>query len=327
MKRSAFIKLALKLAVSLLILWYASSHFAWRDAWRLVISGSPAYFLMSVVWALLSAWLAAWRWDLLAGGAVGIWRATRLVLVSLFFGLFLPGSVSADVIRGAHLAIEDPDHRNASTAACILADRVIGLIVMLFLVLIAGLGGIGGDTMHEVWSHIMWWIGGALVVLLGGAIATLTTRGRAIASKVVRLTLPGVLSDPLLRLISSAAGPWPGPRALLLVLLASLLNQACGIMSVSALCDFIGQDISFAQTAVFFCLSTLSTVIPVTIAGVGIRDWIAVRVFSNLSGKAEAGAAISMSILAVMLCVAAIGGIIYAMHSPASRGGERPVAS
>lgn len=323
MKRSAFIKLGLKLALSLLILWYASSHFAWRDALQLIASGSPTSFLMSILWSLASVWLAAWRWDLLAGGAVGIWRATRLVLVSLFFGLFLPGSVSADVIRGAHLAIEDPNHRNASTATCILADRVIGLIVMLFLVLIAGLSGMGGETVHEVWSHIMWWIGGALILLLGGVITVLTTRGRAIASDLVRFFLPGMLSDPLLRLISSAAGPWPGPGSLLLVLLVSILNQLCGIMSVSALCDFIGQDISFSQTAVFFCLSTLSTVIPVTIAGVGVRDWIAVRVFSGMGSKAEAGAAISMSILAVMLCLAAIGGLIYASHSFWSKGGEK----
>ncbi len=315
MNKSAFIKLALKLAVSLAVLWYASTHLAWRDALALIRAGDPVAFGASLLWSLLSLGLAAWRWDLLTSGAIGIWRAMRLVLVSSFFGLFLPGSVSADVIKGAHLAIEDRNHRNASTATYILADRVIGLITMLLFALAAGIIGLGGETVREVWSHIMGWLAGGLVVLLAGVTVMLTARGRAFVSGVASRVLPGFLARPVAKLVAAAAGPWPGTRALVLIALVSLLNQFCGVMSVSAICDFIGQDISFAQSAVFFCLASLSTVIPVTVAGLGVRDWIAVRLFSGMGSKAEVGAAISMSILAVMLCIAALGGLLYASHS------------
>lgn len=315
MNRNALLKLALKFAVSLVILWYASAHFAWQDAMRLMGHGRPAWFAVALLWSLLSIALAAWRWDLLAGRTIGAWRATRLVLVSSFFGLFLPGTVSADVIKGAHLALEDRNHRNASTATCIMADRVIGLIVMLFFALIAGLMGLGGEQVREVWSHIMYWIAGGLGVLVAGVAVVLSIRGRMVVSGIAARVLPGIVSRPVSRLLEAAAGPWPGRSTLALIALVSLLNQVCGVLSVSAVCRFIGQDITFAQSAVFFCLASLSTVIPVTVAGVGVRDWIAVRLFSGLGSKAEVGAAISMSMLAVMLCLAALGGLIYASHS------------
>ncbi len=315
MSRSAATKLALKVAVSLVILWYASHHFAWRDALRLIREGHPKSFAASLGWSLLSIGLAAWRWDLLTGGRIGPWRATRLVLVSSFFGLFLPGSVSADVIKGAHLAIEDPDHRNASTATYILGDRVVGLMIMLLFALVAGLTGLGGESVREVWSHIMMWLAGGLGVLIIGVATILSTAGRALISGLATRVLPGVLARPFSKLIAAAAGPWPGRRALALIATVSVLNQVCGVLSVSAICDFIGQEITFAQSAVFFCLASLSTVIPVTVAGVGVRDWIAVRLFSGLGSKAEVGAAISMSMLAVMLGIAAIGGLLYAGQS------------
>lgn len=315
MNNSALFKLALKLAISLVILWYASHHFAWRDALALISKGQPSALAASLLWSLLSIGLAAWRWDLLTGGKIGAWRATRLVLVSSFFGLFLPGSVSADVIKGAHLAIEDPDHRNASTATYILADRVIGLLIMLLFALVAGVTGLGGESVREVWSHIMMWLAGGLAVLVVGVTVMLSARGRGLVSAIAMRTLPGVLARPFSKLVAAAAGPWPGRGALALIGMVSVLNQVCGVMSVSAICDFIGQDISFSQSAVFFCLASLSTVIPVTVAGVGVRDWIAVRLFSGLGSKAEVGAAISMSMLAVMLCIAAIGGLLYAGQS------------
>lgn len=64
------------------------------------------------------------------------------------------------------------------------------------------------------------------------------------------------------------------------------------MFSVSDVCRFIGQDISFARSAVFLCLASLSTVIPVTVAGVVVRDWIAVRFITGRGTESEVGVAI-----------------------------------
>ena len=112
-----------------------------RGEWQLVeqfLSNAwvlPVLFLLALVGAGIEA--GRLRFLLAAQGiTLGLGKVYGLVVMSFFFGAFMPGGAGGDVAKLYYLAAEYRG-RTLEIATALLVDRLVGLFAMLAVTLIS----------------------------------------------------------------------------------------------------------------------------------------------------------------------------------------------
>ncbi len=162
---------AAKVALACFMLWWLGL-FSVETLDRLRSAmGAPWLLAGSLLMALVSIHTGWIRWHLLqnTGGVFSSWRQSYLVnYASVFFGFFLPGNSGMDLIRMTYAWRGLPGTRSKSMGA-VLADRVLGLLGLLFICCIAGLAAVLTGRM----SGLILWLGGFAAILLAAGVAGL----------------------------------------------------------------------------------------------------------------------------------------------------------
>src|SRR5438094_628472 len=142
-----YVLVALKLAVSLILLWMLFSRIDVDKLWSSTHTASIPWLVAALVIYATSVAASVWRWHLLLDAQdvhVDTNRLAGSYLVALFFNNFLPSNIGGDVIR-----IRDTSRPAGSmtlATAVVLVDRGLGL---MGLVLVAACGAslaAGGAT-------------------------------------------------------------------------------------------------------------------------------------------------------------------------------------
>ena len=113
---------------------------------------------------------------------------------------------------------------------------------------------------------------------------------------------------------------WRLAWSLGLTLLAWWVNILSAFCSALAL----GLPLSFLQAGALFCLSTMFTLIPVSVAGLGTRELALVYLFSFLGLPAEQALAFSFLLLGFLLAHSLIGFAALLIKPPPAALGRRP---
>ncbi|HSS96405.1 MAG TPA: lysylphosphatidylglycerol synthase transmembrane domain-containing protein, partial [Terriglobales bacterium] len=140
------------LAVGLLT--YVLVQQDWREIVDAVVRIQPIEFLAAVGLMALSRLFVAARWHVLlrSGGVKATWdQSLRITLAGLFATNFLPTTIGGDVARLAG-AIQFGFDATVS-AASLIADRVVGLVGMVF-VLPLGLPFLGQINTAQVGTGV-----------------------------------------------------------------------------------------------------------------------------------------------------------------------------
>ena len=301
--------LALKLAISLLICWWVFRQVEWEKTWSMIASHDSSWLALAVLWGTICIFFAGWRWHVIAGGTIGIWNAFRLSLIAHFYGTFLPGSLTGDVAKGAILAAEDKEHRSVSSAAAIVADRFVGLSSMLLLTVVACLWSLNDGQHAAAWKGVALWTGGALAVALGGMVLLVSPWFRAFTSRVAQAMLPEKLAHSVEGMMQHLGEALVCRERLPRAALLSLVVHGFGVLQCYAVCRGVGLNVDYATCYIVYSLLGLTTVIPVTMSGVGVRDWVSLHLFASSGQGGEAGVAVSLLLLAASVIIALIGAL------------------
>lgn len=226
--------------------------------------------LLLLAFAILlgSRLLAGVRWYLLLRGrhaAVTLFGVVRLMFVSNFAGYFMPGSLGVEVIRVYGLAKTTADP--ALSATSVLVERVVALVVLVLLVLVGVASrplGLPAEIDHLAWL--------CLALLVFGVLAIMARPTRSLALRL----LPG---DRLARirrgmqrvfaaLDTYRSRPWLIAASFLLALIFQLMRCATVTVGAAAL----GHPLPFTFIMVVFPIMLLITLLPISIAGLGVRE-------------------------------------------------------
>ena len=289
---------ALGIALLAVILWHA-------DLSSLTAQLTPAVWpavLVAVALLLGAQGLAALRWGLLLGQPRPEWWVLfRLYLMGAGVGLFLPTSVGGDAFRVA--AAARLTGRPAATITSVLVDRLSGVLALLMYAAIGWLAAprtverlLGGATWHGPSPILLLGLGGliglGLIVVIG---RSSVKRVRQIREEVVS----GV--QPLLR----------DPALLAAVLGLALAVQALMLALWLVLARGLALPIPAETLLVGVPIVTLATLMPITIAGLGVREgvWLFLLRASGIS----APAIVSFSLLyfVVTILSGAVGGVVF----------------
>lgn len=238
------------------------------QASRAVADARIDLLLLAFAIVLGSRLLAAARWYLLLRGrhaAVTLFGMLRLMFVADFVGYFMPGSLGVEVLRVYGLAKTTADP--ALSATSVVVERVVALVVLVLLVLL-GLAARPLALPAEI-GRLAWLF---LALLLVAVLAVMAPPTRSLALRL----LPGEwlarirrgLERVFAALDSYRSRPWLIAASLVLALVFQLMRCASVTVGAAAL----GHPLPFTFVLVVFPIMLLISLLPITIAGLGVRE-------------------------------------------------------
>ena len=301
-------------AVSALLVWLLLRH---RDLGALLrqmlaVERGPLVLAGCLLWIL--AVPSALRWSTILsamGNPVRLGILFPLVLVGLFFSLTLPSTIGGDAVRMWKL------HRfglpGAAAVVSVMIDRLVALLAILVLVLVSvpAMLALIPDRAAR---------GGVLLLLAAGTVAF---AGAMVLDRLPLAVSRFRLVRGLAQLSADLRRVLLAPRAAAPALLFSLLNQGGIVGVVALLAHGRGISVGWLQCLVIVPLAILVTVLPISIAGWGVREGAFVAGFGFVGVPAADALALSVMFGLLNTLVGLPGGLVW-LASGERRLGTRP---
>jgi uncharacterized protein (TIRG00374 family) len=260
---------------------------------------------------------SAFRWQLLMdvqGIHLTWYRVWQLVMVGMFYNLFLPGGTGGDLVKIFYAVKEAPKLKSAVFLS-IVVDRITGLFALILVS--TGVFFFFQATLMS--SPLVRAFSAAVGIIFGGITALIL-----IAIVIDRFHLANRLPEKLpghafiietARAFSVYARSWKAVLAAILISLPlNLFLFGAAIFSAFA---FKGNPGAAAMTSVIPIVTTISS-LPISLAGVGVREKLFATMLHSLYGTPEnLGVLISITGFALIVLWGLIGGIVNLFYRPA----------
>jgi uncharacterized membrane protein YbhN (UPF0104 family) len=274
-------------------------------AWRMDYAGlGSAFARLDLAWWLLAVGLyivaqvvSSERWRRLAvplGFGGSPLRYVGYYFVGMFFSLALPTSVGGDVARAWYLSTQDgrSPKRSLEAILCIFAERLSGVVMLVVIACVAA--PLSPVPLPEWVTASVALIGVATAV---GIVVGLWVMARGASSRLPLYSGAEGRMGAFARLRAVIAIYRREPRLMFSTALYSLAVQGLNVVVVAAIGRALGLAVPFEYYAVAVPLITLLTLLPVSVNGMGLREWGYVLFLTKPLGITEANA-VGLSVLA-----------------------------
>lgn len=241
-------------------------------------------------------------------GRIGVYTALRLIVVGAAYGSATPGQIGSEAYRAIAL-------RN--TAGGLLPSAVIlGLIKLIGIAAVVAGAFVGGFFHADHISELLTRLVGELRVHLGPIIMI---AGTLVAGCVVWLLYSRRYRD--------AVGPFRAtstifrtlaefdPRRLMEIVGWSVLLVALRTVVLILCVNSVGGGISPTAGIFIACCTTLATSLPVTVAGIGVREGTIALLLQSF-GMAYEPSLVASVIGRIPMVVVALAGVLWSLFPP-----------
>src|ERR1700704_2689181 len=306
----------LQLGVTGAMLWWvfhdpgqrAKMAIALRAAdYRWVGAGILAYLMVEIS--------AAVRWQILLrvqNIRLNLPRVSGLFLIGMFYNQFLPGGTGGDIIK-SYLLLKETD-KKAGGLLAVVFDRLIGLVALVFLTGTLVLLRFHWLAQTPETRRLLW----ILLLLLSTSIAGLLISFIVSGFNLFHLLPHKFPGREKLIEISAAyhlyARHW---FATLLAFGASLVAHLATFTTFLCVAYAFRAGVSVIDFFAVLPIERTITALPISFAGVGLREQILQVMLHNLCGVPVEVAKLigTMSFLIIFVC-SAPGGIVYFFYKP-----------
>lgn len=298
----------IKFIFSLLFLLIIFKRIDLNELLKIYISANLVYYILAVLISLLNVSLVgAYRWKILLlkkSNMIEFKNLARLSIIARSLNTLIPGNFMGDIIRG--LKSSKIGITKGFSMASVLMDRFIALISLIFLSFFGFV--LNFKILHR--SELLKYY--VIVVALSIVIMILLLRSNIFLfySKKLRET-----SSIFLNYVSVIFESLSLYKEKINIVFRSLLvSFISGLLTVSIfflLSKALSLSISFYFFILVVPLITVVSMVPVTIGGLGIREYAAVLLLS-LTGISKIEAlSISLMYFVIMLIDSIIGLLFY----------------
>jgi uncharacterized protein (TIRG00374 family) len=305
------VRIALQVLVSAGVLAYLIWQINLGATIDLIGSSNGWYLLASYVIFLVTTVGMAWRWKALLASK-GIHEPlswlTKLYFVGYAAGQVLPTSIGGDTVRIAAHARRRP-HAKAEVAGAVLMERVVGsagTLVLVALGLVLALGRY--NNIQEVLIL-------EIALSVGLAVALALMFSRRTNAWLQERGGTRSLARGFRSLWEALHGYRAQPRALLIVLGATVVFQFVRILSIWLCGEAVGIDVSPLVYIIMGPLLFLVMLIPFTINGLGVREAFFIAFLGRFGVDADAAFATGFLFYAVTVAASIPGGAIMIWDS------------
>jgi glycosyltransferase 2 family protein len=272
-----------------------------------------AYLPLAVAASFAVTWLMSYRWKtILEAGQVhvGTGRLFRYYLIGIFFTSFVPGGgVSGDVARLIYVDREVRD--KALVLSTLVYERLIGVFTLLLIGLAATL-----MTRASRQTDPMIYSSEAILALAFLAIATLmsdfvSSRLARVIRAIGRRTRTVRLAEAAARTLESVSELRRDPILLLRTSLISVLIRVTWSLGCYVVAWAMGLPIGVLTLFAFISVVDLVRLMPISVGGLGVREWAIIALFATLDITREQALTFSILAFAPIYLNAIVGGVLY----------------
>lgn len=253
--------------------------------------------------------LSALRWWILIkakGINYTLFRTMSLYFMGMFFNIILPTGIGGDFIKGWELT--QASGRGAASFASIITERLTGFLILVLIGFFSSLLGL--RIIDE--PVVFYVISASLLILLGAGI--ITFKKPAFFKMYVKSFLPKVwqIDEKLQRTYEEVADYKRHPAAIMWSFLLSFPIQIANIFMVMLVARGLGINISFVYFFIFIpAVIILSILLPISISGLGVREWLCVYLFGKIALLQVDALSMSLIWFSVMVATSLFGGIVF----------------
>lgn len=259
------------------------------------------------------------RWQRLLfaeGIRLPLWRIALVYFEGAFFNLFLPTLIGGDIVRGVTIYRITRGH-DASIAS-ILVDRISGFAALIVIALMA-LGLAYGEVRDPQVAAMILGVAAAFFTMIA---VLLNARVKACALSLLRgmgLTRFQVKLQGMVEALHRYRGHH---RALGQALLLSALLQGLIIVTYYLIGTGLNLGVPMAYFFLYVPLITFVAMLPVSVAGLGVREGGAVYFFARVGVDAAAALSMSLAWFSLTLIVSSLGGLAFLANTHAAKRGQ-----
>jgi len=292
------LKAAISLGLFVVVFW----RFDFATLWERSRQLSGALISAVVLMFAVQAFFAAWRWwVILRHHRLGMRLSTtmRICLIGAFFNQLLPSSFGGDVARAWY--VYRNGHSKRISVLTVLSDRIYGMAML------AGLAAI----FFPVLVHYS--VKPDALIVIGAVIAAAST---ALGAAFWLDRLPAwTLRWRFMRhlgYLSEATRAVAGDRRAMAPLLAlSLLIHAVTILAILVLLAAIAPRLNLLLCAALVPVIMLMAMVPISIAGWGVRESIMIYGLGLANVPPEAALITSILVGLSLAAVGLLGGLAW----------------
>jgi glycosyltransferase 2 family protein len=241
-------------------------------------------------------------------------RAAEISLVAHFFNSFLLGTVGGDVMK-AYYAARETHHKKTEAVVTVFVDRVVGFWAMLlfasFMIV---------PNLHLfAQPNLLWNVAGLLVLGTLGASAFVFLAFRGGVSKKwsgARDLLRRLPKADIIERSLDSCREFGKERGFLVrtVGLSMLMNFLC-VLQFFILARGLRIDVSLLELCLIVPTIICASALPVSIAGIGVREYLMVHLLAVPAIDADRTGALSLALLAFAGSIAwsLVGGVVYVL--------------
>ncbi|HEX3708934.1 MAG TPA: lysylphosphatidylglycerol synthase transmembrane domain-containing protein [Pseudolabrys sp.] len=296
------LSLVVKAAISGLLLYFALNLVNIGTVADRLTHTNPVWLGLGLLLLLIQVFLLALRWGRIVtacGAELPLGGLFRLSIIAIFFNQTLPSSVGGDAMR-IWLVGKQTNWRIA--AYSVFLDRVVGVVALAAIVVIC-----------LPWSLnlVRNPVGrGALLVIGFGALAA-GVIFIALAWDKLRFLQRWSLTRHLVATAGIAIAILRSPRDLLSIAVLSALIHLLSAAAAWCAAQSVGADLSLANSLFLVLPVILISIVPISIAGWGVREGAMVAAFAYAGLPESDGLIVSLLFGAGFLVLGMVGGLVW----------------
>lgn len=315
-KRSVF--LCAKILVAVVVVAWLFHKVDVSLLWNTVRTAELRSVFSGLLLALLTVVIASWRWQRLLSVfriSVPLKSLMCVTQIGQFFTMFLPGSSGDDLTRMLYIS-RAANGRVTEACTTVVIDRCIGLasILVLATFCVPWQWRFLATTRQTRWLALGILIAG-IAVCVFGVIFFISGRPTQRWFQGRLSSLPThVFRDELARIWGRLCA---NKRPVAQVASAAIVTQLvlCVVFYLAG--RAVGIEISLFAWMSFVPITLAANAVPITIAGLGVREYLVVLFLKVLAQvESERALAASFIVFAITVAVCLLGGLVYVFYRP-----------
>lgn len=272
-----------------------------------------SYLPLAVLASIVVTWLMAYRWGVILNVRCHRIKTRRLFayyLIGIFFMNFVPGGgVTSDVARLIYVDREVRD--KPFVLSTLVYERMVGLFTLLLI----GLGATFASRIYRPTDGLFYL---SEIVLAVAFIASAMLMSDTVSSRIARLAkwagarfgIPRV-GEAASRTLETIVEMRRYKGMLLRILLLSVMIRVIWSLGCFVVSQAMGLPLGLPVVFAFISLVDLIRMLPISVGGLGVREWAIVLLFANAGIAREQALMFSFLAFAPTMLNAVAGGIIY----------------
>lgn len=303
----------IKVIVSITLLTFIFIRLDVRVFLNVIRGAHPWWLLAALLVMMLGVVIRAWRWQILLEAInvpVPLTELTAIYFIGFLFNNLLPSGLGGDAIRV--LEVNHHSQHSSDAFTSVIVDRFLGLSALQAIALIALIADWGAVPIAVAYFTIVIFLGSMVAgyLLINRSLYLWLQTHIALFRRLTEIKAIGKIFESFQGYPLPALG-----RAYLVAFLFNVVH----ITMHTFIGLGLGAQAKIIHYAIFVPIASLVLIIPLSFAGLGIREETYRQLFEQVGVPSEIGVAIALMVYFIgNFCMGVIGGLIYLLRSARS---------